>query len=152
MLTYRKAIVGDIQEMARLRSIFLVEIGACGEDEREAFEAANLKYFEVALKDDSFAAWLAVDGDRIVGTSGLSFSVSPPSHRCLDGKQAYIMNIFTLPEYRKRGIGKELFWRIAGEAQNRGYKKITLIATDMGKPLYEQYGFEDAKGEMVFYG
>jgi len=82
MLTYRKADTRDAKELARLRSIFLVEIDACDEDERGAFEAANLEYFEVALGDDSFVAWLAVDADRIVGTSGLSFSISPPSYRC----------------------------------------------------------------------
>jgi len=152
MLTYRKADIGDVKELARLRSIFLVEIDACDEDEREAFETANLEYFEAALRDDSFVAWLAVDDEKIVGTSGLSFSISPPSYRCLDGRCAYIMNIYTLPEYRKRGIGKELFWRIADEAKERGYKKITLNATDMGKPLYLQYGFEDDPGEMVYYG
>ena len=152
MLTYRKAEIGDINELARLRSIFLAEIKPCSEDERKAFEIANKEYFEKALADDSFVAHLALDGDKIVGTSGLSFSVSPPSFRCLDGRSAYIMNMYTLPQYRKRGIGKELFKRIAEEATRRGYKKITLNATDMGKPIYEQYGFEDVEGDMVFYG
>jgi len=62
------------------------------------------------------------------------------------------MNMYTLHEYRKRGIGNELFGRIMDEAKERGYKKITLYATDMGRPLYLQHGFEDVEGDMVYYG
>lgn len=61
------------------------------------------------------------------------------------------MNIFTFPDYRKQGIGTELLKRTVEEAKNRGYIKITLNATDMGRPLYEKYGFKDSHGDMVFY-
>ena len=125
------------------------EITGCSEVERDEVETANKIYFASALADDSFAAWLAVDGDKVVATSGLSFSVVPPALH-FDGRVAYIMNMFTFPEYRKQGIGAELLKRIVEEAKKRGYKTIKLNATDMGKPLYEKYGFKDGHGEMIF--
>ena len=61
------------------------------------------------------------------------------------------MNIFTFPEYRGQGIGTKLFEMIVEEAKIRGCKKITLNATDAGRPLYMKYGFTDVIGDMVFH-
>lgn len=149
MIHYRKATISDVDNLAKLRSIFIKEITECSEHERSEIELAAKRYFEVALAEDSFAAWLALEEDRIVATSGLSFSVVPPGLHS-DGRCAYIMNMFTLSEYRRQGLGTELFKRIVEEAKTRGYKAIQLHATDMGKPLYEKYGFVDRHGEMVF--
>ena len=152
MITYRKAVLSDANELARLRSIFLCEVTQSDSEAlRAENERANLAYFQKALADDSFAAWLAMDGDAIVGTSGVSFYISPPSFHCTDGRKAYIMNMYTLPAYRKRGIAAELFDRIVAEAVSRGYQQINLNATTMGKPLYERYGFKDVIGDMTYF-
>ena len=124
-----------------------MEVTGCSENERQEIEKTNKIYFETAVADNTFVAWLAVDGDKIVATSGLIFYVVPPAFN-FNGKIAYIMNMFTFPEYRKQGIGTELFNRIVNEAKIRSYKIIKLHATDMGKPLYEKYGFKDGHGEM----
>jgi len=151
MIKYQKASIDDIDELARIRSIFLKELKDCSEDERLFVENANKAYFESAFADDSFVAWLATVNGKIVATSGLSFSLTPPSLEKPDGKVAYIMNMYTTPEYRKQGLAMELLKRIVEEAKNRGYRKITLNATEMGKPIYEKFGFKDVIGDMVFY-
>jgi len=153
VIEYRKALPSDANDLARIRGLFSAEVnGLDTSDKRIAeIERANLAYFTSALADGSFVAWLALDGNEIVATSGLSFSVTPPNFACPDGRVAYIMNMFTFPAYRSQGIATELFGRIAVEAKNLGYKKITLNATAMGRPLYEKYGFRDAHGEMELY-
>ena len=151
MIEYRKADVNDIDILAKLRSDFLMEANdVCSEIERSKIETAIKQYFDTALADESFIAWLALDGDNIIATSGLSFYAVPPSFKCLNGKVAYIMNMFTLPNYRKQGIGTKLLKKVVEEAKNRGYKRITLHATDAGRTLYEKYGFKDSHGYMVF--
>ena len=151
MLVYRKATDNDIENLVKFRSICLQEINdICSEDERQKVEIANQIYFQSAFADDSFVAWFAVDDGNIVGTSGLSFYLVPPNAKCPDGKVAYIMNMFTLPA-RRQGIGAELFQRIVKEAIERGYKKITLNATGMGRLLYEKHGFKNSLDGMIFY-
>ena len=150
-ITFRKATVNDIDNLAKIRSIFIMEVTGCSEIERDELEIANKIYFKNSLSEGRFVAWFALDGDKIVATSGLSFSVVPPALHCRDGKTAFIMNMFTFPEYRKQGIGTKLFKRTVEEAKNRGYRRITLNATNMGRPLYEKYGFKDTTGDMVFY-
>ena len=150
MIKYRKANINDVAILANIRSIFLMEANdITSEIERNNVEIAIKQYFESALENDSFVAWLAVSENNIIATSGLSFSVVPPSFKCFDGKVAYIMNMYTIPDYRKQGIGTELLKRTIKEAKKRGYKRITLHATDMGRTLYEKNGFKAINGYMV---
>jgi GNAT superfamily N-acetyltransferase len=152
MITYRKAVLSDAEKLAEIRSFFLKElINETSEEDRIIFEQANLEYFRKALGDNTFIAWLAIDNEEIIATSGLSFSVVPPFPNVLDGKVAYIMNMYTFPMYRNRGIGAELFKKIVDEAKQLGYKKITLNASDMGRPLYEKYGFKDIHNRMEIF-
>jgi GNAT superfamily N-acetyltransferase len=152
VVIYRKATLFDAERLAYIRSVFLVELNdVTSEHERSLLESANLSYFKNAFVDGSFVAWIAIDGKEIVATSGLSFSLVPPSFNCPDGKVAYIMNMYTSPNYRGQGIGTELLRRIVEEAQRCGYRKITLKATDMGESLYKKYGFKAVHGDMVFY-
>ena len=148
---YRKAIAADARELARIRSLFIAEISNLTEKERVNMERCNKEYFDTSFANDSFAAWVAVNENEIIATSGLSFSVVPPNATCIDGRVAYIMNIFTLPEYRRQGIATNLFKLILEEAKIRGYKRITLNATSKGKPLYEKFGFKDVIGDMAYY-
>jgi len=151
-MTYRKAILADAPALAHMRALFLADAGDLATQAQQAeIELILLDYFTSALADDSFAAWIACDGERIVATSGLTFSLVPPSYSNQSGKVAYIMNMFTLREYRRKGIAMKLFERIVEEAKLRGYSKITLHATDMGRPLYEKFGFCDSKGDMVYH-
>lgn len=64
------------------------------------------------------------------------------------GKKAYIMNMYTKPEYRRRGIAFHTLDLLVAEAKSRGITAISLEATDMGKPLYEKLGFIKMNDEM----
>ena len=151
-IKYRKAVLSDAEILAKIRSFFLKEINnVTSEDERIIVEQASLEYFTNALSDSTFISWIALDNDVIIATSGLSFSVVPPSFNILDGRVAYIMNMYTFPNYRHRGIATELFRKIVEEAKCLGYKKMTLNATDEGKALYEKHGFKDVHNEMDFF-
>ena len=152
MIEYRKATIDDAEELALIRGIFLAESNNESSTVRiKEMEQKNLEYFKNGLKNEEFIAWIAVDDNRIIATSGISFSNVPPSLTVPDGRVAYIMNMYTRPEYRNQGIGSHLFKTVANEAISRNYKKLTLFATKAGRPLYEKYGFEEAKGNMVFY-
>ena len=152
MITYRKAVLSDVEKLAEIRSFFLKEMkNVTSEEDRVFIEQANVEYFRKALYDNTFVSWIAFENEVIIATSGLSFSVVPPFFNIFDGKVAYIMNMYTFPDYRNRGIGTELFKKLIDEAKQLGYKKITLNATDIGRPLYEKYGFKSVYNGMEFF-
>ncbi len=149
-MIYRKATLQDKDELVKLRIEFVKEAQKVTESDKDnQLTQALQKYFQTTITDGSFVSWLAIKDDKIVGTSGICFYYLPASYKNLTGKTAYIMNMYTLPDYRGRGIANKLFQNIVNEAKNRGCARITLNATDMGRPIYSKYGFVDSHGDMV---
>ena len=54
---------------------------------------------------------------------------------------AWIGMVLVLPEYRGRGIARELMQHALRYLEERAVHCVKLDATDMGRPLYEQLGF-----------
>ena len=65
------------------------------------------------------------------------FRVMPTYHNP-SGEKAYIMNMYTSPEYRRQGIAYKTLDLLVQDAKSRGIDAISLEATDMGRPLYEK--------------
>jgi GNAT superfamily N-acetyltransferase len=102
----------------------------------------NLKdYYHRHMSDGTFVSWLAMDGDKIVGTSGMSFVEKPPYFSCPSGKIGLLSSMFTDPKYRRKGIAKELLTRVVNEAKSYGCGCVQITASDMGVLLYTDFGF-----------
>jgi len=87
---------------------------------------------------------------NIVATSMICFYNITPSLYNLDGKMALLTDMYTIPEYRNKGVGMTLLSNIMEHAKKRGYLKVVLNATDSGRKLYEKYGFKAVDGEMSY--
>ncbi len=75
------------------------------------------------------------------GTSGMSFVEKPPYFGCPNGRIGLLSSMFTDPDYRRKGIAKELLSRVVEEARNYGCGTVQITASDMGVKLYTAYGF-----------
>ena len=71
-----------------------------------------------------------------------------PTYHNPSGRKAYIMNMYTAPEYRRQGIAYKTLDLLVKEAKEKGFLQIALEATDMGRSLYKKYGFVPMKDEM----
>ena len=89
-----------------------------------------------------YVSWLAMDGEKIVGTSGMSFAEKPPYFTCTTGKLGILSSMYTDPDYRRMGIATQLLDRVVKEAKDYGCGTIYITASDMGVKLYESYGFK----------
>ena len=78
----------------------------------------------------------------------VSFYQVMPTYHNSTGKKAYIMNMYTAPEYRRQGIAFHTLDLLVNDAKEQGVLQIALEATDMGRPLYERYGFVKMEDEM----
>ena len=136
--------------MIRLRIQFLKEATPDKDTSREDVLATSLEnYFARHLVAGDFINWLALDGGAIVATGGICFHAYPPNFSSLGAERAYIMNIFTVPGYRNRGLGARIFEKLMDEAARRGVSMVSLHATDMGRKMYEKFGFEAGESEMM---
>ena len=92
-------------------------------------------------KHNQLQCFLAYDGDLLVGVGGLNIQQRPGSFRVPDGKSGYIMNMYTKPAYRKRGIATKLLDKLIQKGREMGLVYFDLNATKEGEPVYLKYGF-----------
>jgi len=150
MFEFRRASLKDIDELIRLRIEFMKEAMNIAHDDQDYEIRESLReYFNSTMKEDRFVAWLAITDCKIVATSGICFYTFPPSYKNMKGSVAYIMNMYTIPDYRNRGAATNLFKKVVNEAKVRDIKKLKLNATEQGRPIYRKFGFQDEINEMV---
>lgn len=138
MLTYQKLTSEQLDTFISMRIKQLREEGATEDIDLVPY----LKdYYNRHMADGTFVSWLAMDGDRIVGTSGMSFVEKPPYFSCPTGKIGLLSSMFTDPDYRRMGIAKELLSRVVEEARNYGCGTVQITASNMGVLLYTDFGF-----------
>lgn len=63
--------------------------------------------------------------------------------------RAHLMNVYTAPAFRRRGIARMLVTALMDEARQRGATEISLDATEAGRPLYRSLGFRESGGAMT---
>ncbi len=144
-IEYKKLTEEFVDEVIRLRIKQLTEeYTAEGKLPPEGvdLESALRDFYQRHMADGTFVSWLAFDGDRIVGTSGMSFVEKPPYFTCPTGRIGLLNSMFTDPDYRRRGIARGLLHRVVEEARNYGCGTVHVTASDMGVKLYTAYGFK----------
>jgi len=111
-------------------------------------EKESYNYYKKALEDNTHYAILVMEDDKFIGAGGVSFYSVMPTYHNPSGKKAYIMNMYTAPDYRRQGIAYKTLDMLVKISKERGINNISLEATEMGRPLYEKYGFVKMESEM----
>ncbi len=146
---YRKAELCDLELLVKSRVMVLRAANKLSDDaDMSKVESQSREYYKRALADGSHTAYLVFDGQRLVGTGGMSYYSVMPTCDVPSGKKAYVMKMYTDPGYRRQGIAYRTLDLLVADAKARGVEHITLEATDMGRPLYEKYGFVQMQSEM----
>lgn len=137
-IEYRRLTECELDTFMEMRIQQLREEGAKEEIDLKPY----LKdYYVRHMSEGTFVSWLALDGDKIIGTSGMSFVEKPPYFGCPSGKIGLLSSMFTDPGYRRKGIAKELLSRVVEEAAKYGCGAVQITASDMGVKLYTDFGF-----------
>ena len=136
----RKANINDIPVLVELRKKQLIDEGE-ELPSASSYDQQLTDYFTSSISDETFISWVIEDGGEIVATSGLCFYSLPPSFSNPSGRNAYITNMYTKPEYRRRGIAAELLDMVIAEAKERGYTIARLHTSEHGRSIYQKAGF-----------
>ena len=116
---------------------------------------------ERALASGEYLGWLATPKDQpevIAGGAGVQLrQVAPHPFRpprddaFAKGKHAIVLNVFTEPGWRRRGLAKLLMEEILRWARAERLDQLVLHASDEARRLYEKMGFV-ATNEMRYAG
>ena len=99
------------------------------------------KYFE----DGDQTTVLAMDGERVIGCATICYINMMPTFSHPTGKRAHLMNVYTMKEWQRHGIGQKMASMLIEDAWKRGVTEISLDATEEGRPLYKKLGFKDSE-------
>ena len=137
-MTFQKLTEDRIDTFIQMRINQLREEGATEDID---LAPALKDYYARHMADGTFVSWIALDGDKIVGTSGMSFVEKPPYFDCPSGRIGLLSSMFTDPAYRRKGIARELLSRVVEEARAYGCGTVQITASDMSVLLYTSFGF-----------
>lgn len=148
-LIYKKATIEDIDLLTETRIEVLRAANQLSDDiDLSEVQEQSYHYYQKALCNGTHIAYLIFDENRFVGAGGVSFFLVLPTYHNPSGKKAYIMNMYTNPEYRRKGIAYKTLDLLVHEAKQKGVTSISLNATALGRPLYEKYGFVKMNDKM----
>ena len=140
-MEYRLATLEDIPEMCRLRTLQLIDEG---EDEPVDVTAEMADFFRRKMEEGSFVQYMLEDDDgKIIATAGILYMECTPGFHCRDGVRGYITDMYTAPEYRRRGIATHMLGMLRDDAVSRKVRRIMLGASVYGMPVYRKFGFRD---------
>lgn len=105
-----------------------------------------------SLPKGMHTAYLVYDREKFIGAGGASIFQVMPTYHNPTGMKAYIMNMYTDPDYRRQGIALHVLDLLVKEMKEKGITHISLEATAAGRPLYEKYGFVSMNDEMELPG
>lgn len=146
---YKKATIADIDELVRTRIIVLRAANKLSNDvDMSLVEKESYEYYKSALETGEHIAYLVYDNENFIGAGSVSFYQVMPTYHNPTGKKAYIMNMYAAPEYRRQGIAIHTLDLLAKDVRKQGISQIALEATEVGRPLYEKYGFVKMEDEM----
>jgi GNAT superfamily N-acetyltransferase len=142
-ITLCRATVDDAPVIVHHRHAMFTDMGHTDTSGLDAMDAAFVPYVRRALADGSYRGWLAVTSEgRVVAGGGLITHEWPATPRNTDTQHAYILNMYTEPEYRKRGIARCIMNAILDCCRAEGLHSVSLHASEFGRRLYVSMGFE----------
>ena len=114
-----------------------------------------------ALASGEYVGWLGSPAHQpgmIAGGAGVQLrrvaphpSRSPRKREIAEGRHAIVLNVFTEPEWRRRGLALLLMQEILRWTREEQLDRLVLHATAPARPLYECLGFV-MTNEMRFAG
>jgi GNAT superfamily N-acetyltransferase len=145
-LSIRRATAADASVLARHRADMFRDMGQLSDDLRDTLVEAARAYFAAAVPDGRYVAWLAEAEGKIVAGAGLQLREllprpEPSGTRLVRGPQGLILNVFTEPAWRRRGVAAALMRELLRWCRASGIESVVLHASADGRPLYEKLGF-----------
>ena len=140
-MNYRLCTKDDIPLMCEMRKRQLMREGI---DLSVDLDADLFRFFTDKMTDGSLVEWFLEEDGEVIATAGILFIEFPPAYHNHTGIRGYITNMYTAPEYRRKGIATSMLRKLMEEAKARSVNRICLRASDMGTPVYEKFGFKES--------
>jgi len=148
----RRASAEDVETLVGMRVALLRAVGNVTSD-LDAKEIGNAirAYIAKEMPAGRYVTFIAEAEQSAVGCGGLAFYVRPPYCGNLSGKEVYLMGMYTIAEWRGKGVGTALLEKLLEYARTQGVGRVWLHTEPGARSLYGRAGFcsNDAYMELI---
>jgi len=154
----RPATVEDAEVIGYHRARMFHEMRQIPDHLFEAFKSESSVRVRELLESGEYVGWLAGPEsapEKVVAGAGVQLRRVLPhpanDERFAEGRHGLIINVFTEPEWRRKGLAELLLRRIIEWSQEQKLDRLVLHSSEYGRALYERLGFVQTN-EMKFVG
>jgi len=148
-LQLRLATAADVRLIAEQRAAMWVDMGQLRPDAVETMVEATAARLGPALAGGRYVGWLLAPvaaPDRPAAGAGILLREQHPfpvdgGRAVRFGEQGLVVNVYTAPAWRRRGLAERLMRALLAWTETRGLSSVVLHASDDGRALYERLGF-----------
>jgi GNAT superfamily N-acetyltransferase len=140
-ISVRVATPADLTEILRQRRGMYEDMDYRDLKALDSMVAFCTSYLAEALSNGSFRSWLGMIDGKVAG-GGAVLSPWPCHPYEASCRRATILNVYTYPKYRRRGVARTLMRSMLTWCKLEGFPSVFLHASNDGRPLYESLGFK----------
>jgi GNAT superfamily N-acetyltransferase len=140
-VTLRAAQTDELSRIADFWLAMFEEVGKHYEaDFQPGWRERFVVFFEERMARGDAAYYVAVDGEKLVGSAGAFLMEAYPS--AIHGlRSGYIFGVYVMPAYRGRGLATQLTQATIDFLRRNNAFRIRLHASPFGRPIYERMRF-----------
>lgn len=134
----------EVELLTSYRIAYLAEMqGERGLEYQQKLKIELNQYFNEALTEDRFFAFLAEQDGEALSFGAMVLKKIPGDFNQTSYLEGDILNMYTVPFARRKGISGMILQELLNEAHNRGISKVSLHTSKEGEKLYRKLGFTE---------
>ena len=142
MYTTRLASLEDAPMIVQQRRGMFLDLGFADDDTMKQKMVEFLPWLQGKMAAQEYLGWLAVADNQAVAGLGLWLIEWPPHLIGLARQRGYILNVYTHPDHRRKGLARELTRIAVDWCASHGIDFVFLHASPQGRLVYEGLGFQ----------
>jgi GNAT superfamily N-acetyltransferase len=147
----RPASLDDLPHILHHRRAMFSDIGCQDAAILDRMQGTSETFLRESMPKGAYREWLAeTAGGRIVAGGGVAIAPWPGSPDDPAPRRGWILNIYTEPDFRRRGIAKQIMETIVAWCRAEGFVAVSLHASNFGRALYESMGFQPTTEMRLF--
>lgn len=134
----------EVDLLTTYRMAYLAEMqGERSDEYQEKLKNEMNQYFAEALAENRFFAFLAELNGEALSFGAMVLKKIPGDFNQSSYLEGDILNMYTVPFARRKGISALILQQLITEARYRGVTKVSLHTSKDGEKLYRKFGFSE---------
>ncbi len=138
----RLATVRDLPLLAQHRRGMYLDLGTTNDKDLDAHDRVYQRWARVRMRRGEFAGFIAEVNGKPVASGCVWLQDRQPKPGLKRVEVPYLLSMFTEHKFRGRGIATRIVKAAHAWCKERGYPRVSLHASKMGRGVYKKLGYE----------